>query len=88
VNAAGLQMLGTESVADLNARFAELQGRLAVRSAADGNALAPEELPFSRAAGEVVVEEVIARRADTNRDVVLDLGRASPCRGRVAAPWS
>jgi PAS domain S-box-containing protein len=72
VNAAGLRVLGAASLEDLNAGSHERGEKFALRSAATGERLEGERLPFSRALrGEVVVEEVIARRADTGEDVFL-----------------
>jgi PAS domain S-box-containing protein len=72
VNAAGLRVLGVPSVEDLNVGSHERGEKFALRSTATGERIEGERLPFSRALrGEAVVEEVIARRADTGEDVVI-----------------
>ncbi len=80
VNSAGLRMLGAKSVEDLNARTKELSEKFDVRSTQTGQRIPVEDLRFSRALrGEVVADEVIARRADTGADVIIR-GSAAPIR--------
>ena len=72
VNAAGLRVLGVRSLEDLSGGSHDRGEKFALRSAATGERIAGEQLPFSRALrGEAVVEEIIARRADTNEDVFI-----------------
>ena len=72
VNAAGLRVLGVRSLADLGAGSRERGEKFALRSAATGDRIDGDRLPFSRALrGEAVVAEVILRRADTGEDVFL-----------------
>jgi PAS domain S-box-containing protein len=72
VNAAGLRVLGVRSLEDLSGGSHERGEKFAIRSATTGECIAGEQLPFSRALrGEAVVEEIIARRADTNEDVFI-----------------
>jgi PAS domain S-box-containing protein len=72
VNAAGLRVLGVRSLEDLDVGSHERGQKFALRSAATGERLEGERLPFSRALrGEAVVEEVIARRPDTGQDVFI-----------------
>jgi PAS domain S-box-containing protein len=72
VNAAGLRVLGVQSLEDLNASSHERGARFALRSAATGERIEGELLPFSRALrGEAVVEEVVARRGDNGEDVFI-----------------
>ena len=72
VNAAGLRVLGASSLEDLNLGSRGRGEKFAVRSAATGEPIAGERLPFSRALqGESVVEELVVRRADTGEDVFI-----------------
>ncbi len=72
VNAAGLRVLGVSSLEDLNAGSHERGQKFALRSAATGERIEGDRLPFSRALrGEAVVDVVIARRADTGEDVFI-----------------
>ena len=72
VNAAGLRVLGAPSLEELNVGSHARGEKFALRRAATGEPIAGESLPFSRALrGEVVVEEIIARRADTGEDVFI-----------------
>jgi PAS domain S-box-containing protein len=72
VNAAGLRVLGVRSLEDLSGGSHERGEKFAIRSTATGERIEGERLPFSRALrGEAVVEEVIARRADTHEDVFI-----------------
>jgi PAS domain S-box-containing protein len=72
VNAAGLRVLGVRSLDDLSGGSHERGEQFAIRSAATGEPIDGERLPFSRALrGEAVVEEVIVRRADTHEDVFI-----------------
>jgi signal transduction histidine kinase len=72
VNAAGLRVLGVGSLEDLSGGSHERGDKFALRSATTGERIAGDHLPFSRALrGEAVVEEVIARRADTLEDVFI-----------------
>jgi len=72
VNAAGLRVLGVRSLEELSGSSHERGEKFAIRSAATGDRIEGERLPFSRALrGEAVVEEVIARRADTDEDVFI-----------------
>jgi len=72
VNAAGLRVLGASSLEELNLGSHERGEKFALRSAATGERIEGERLPFSRALrGEAVVQEVIARRADTGEDIFI-----------------
>jgi PAS domain S-box-containing protein len=85
VNAVGLKMLGAASVDDLHDPITELGTKFSVRDTATGEPLPASRLQFARALqGEVVAEEVLARRADTGADVYIR-SSAAPIRldGRV-----
>ncbi len=72
VNKVGLEMLGVSSLEDLNDPVGVLGGKFHVRDASSGEPLPASRLQFSRAiAGEMVAEEVLARRADTGADVYI-----------------
>ncbi len=72
VNAAGLRMLGAESLDELNSDLPELAAKFAIRSVDTGEPLPPEALQVARALrGESVVEDVVARRLDTGADLFL-----------------
>ncbi|ATB43875.1 PAS domain-containing sensor histidine kinase [Cystobacter fuscus] len=71
-NTPALQMLGFESLEELNQHVAVLGQRLQNRSAEDGHRLTPEEEPFMRAIrGQPTTREVLARHLMTGRDVVV-----------------
>ena len=71
-NAVALEMLGFQSIEELNQNIAVLSAKLQNRFASTGERIAPEEEPFARALrGETVVEEVIARHLETERDVIV-----------------
>ena len=72
VNVAGLRVLGAPSLEDLNRGSRERGDKFHIRSAATGERIEGDLLPFSRALrGEAVVEELIARRIDTGEDVFI-----------------
>ncbi|WNG45863.1 PAS domain-containing protein [Archangium minus] len=71
-NTPALEMLGFESLEELNQHVATLGERLQNRSAEDGHRLTPEEEPFMRAfRGQPTTQEVIARHLRTNKEVVV-----------------
>ena len=72
VNAAGLRVLGVQSLEELSGGSHARGEKFALRSVETGERIEGSRLPFSRALhGEALVAEVIARRADTGADVVL-----------------
>ncbi|HSK75285.1 MAG TPA: ATP-binding protein, partial [Thermoanaerobaculia bacterium] len=76
-NAHALRQLGASSLRDLRRRIGELGAQFNVRYP-DGRPVPPGELSFARALrGEVAVEDVIARNAETGRDVHIR-GASSP----------
>ncbi|MFE8600143.1 PAS domain-containing protein [Archangium violaceum] len=71
-NTPALEMLGFQSLGELNQHVATLGERLQNRSAEDGHRLAPEEEPFMRAfRGQPTTQEVHSRHLLTGRDVVV-----------------
>lgn len=84
-NDAALEMLGFESVEELNQHIPLLAERLQNRFARTGERIPPDEEPFARAlAGETAVDEVVARNLKTGRDVVVRSAAAPILRdGRV-----
>jgi signal transduction histidine kinase len=68
-NARALRQLGASSLADLQKRIGELGAKFNVRYP-DGRLVPAEELSFARALrGEVAVDDVIARNAETGEDI-------------------
>ncbi|HSU82337.1 MAG TPA: ATP-binding protein, partial [Thermoanaerobaculia bacterium] len=83
-NAHALRQLGASSLTDLQQRIGELGAKFNVRYP-DGRAVPPQELSFARALrGEVAVDDVIARNAETGEDVHIR-GASAPVffNGRV-----
>ncbi|PTL84544.1 PAS domain-containing sensor histidine kinase [Vitiosangium sp. GDMCC 1.1324] len=71
-NAAALEMLGFQSLEDLNQNVATLSERLQNRSIEDDHRLTPEEEPFMRAfRGVPTIQEVRSRHLQSGRDVVV-----------------
>ncbi|WP_051256420.1 PAS domain-containing sensor histidine kinase [Cystobacter fuscus] len=71
-NTPALEMLGFESLAELNQHVATLGDRLQNRSAEDGHRLTMEEEPFMRAIhGQPTTQEVIVRHLLTGKDMVV-----------------
>ena len=71
-NDAALQMLGCESLVELEGGLSVLFERLQHRFPGTGERVPPHEEPFSLAlGGETVVEEVVARHRQTGEDVIL-----------------
>ncbi len=76
-NANALRMLGAASLDDLRQRIGELGAKFDVRYP-DGRPVPPGELSFARAlCGEIAVDDVIARNAETGEDVHIR-GAAAP----------
>jgi PAS domain S-box-containing protein len=70
-NTNALRMLGAGSLEDFNARIGESGSKFAVRWP-DGRPLKTEELQFVRALhGELAIEDVVVRKADTGEDLYL-----------------
>jgi len=68
-NASALRQLGASSLEDLQLRIGELGAKFNVRYP-DGRPVPPAELSFVRALrGEVAVDDVMARNAETGEDV-------------------
>ncbi|MCP3164376.1 ATP-binding protein [Myxococcus sp. QH3KD-4-1] len=81
-NRPALEMLGFQSLEELNQNVASLGERLQNHSAEDGHRLAPEEEPFMRAfRGKATTQEVRARHLLTGRDVVVRCAAAPVCIG-------
>jgi PAS domain S-box-containing protein len=83
-NSHALRQLGASSLADLRQRIGELGAKFNVRYP-DGRLVPPDELSFARALrGEVAVEDVVARNAETGEDVHIR-GASAPIflNGRV-----
>ena len=83
-NEHALRQLGASSLADLRERIGELGAKFNVRRT-DGRPVPPDELSFSKALrGEVAVEDVIARNAETGEDLHIR-GASAPVllNGRV-----
>jgi signal transduction histidine kinase/ActR/RegA family two-component response regulator len=83
-NAHALRQLGASSLTDLQQRIGELGAKFNVRYP-DGRAVPPQELSFARALrGEVAVDDVVARNAETGEDVHIR-GASAPVffNGRV-----
>jgi signal transduction histidine kinase len=79
-NQVGLDMLGVDSLEELNAHFARYDEKLNSRFARSGQKIAPQEDPFFRALeGEEIVEEIIIRHLKSGKDVYLRCA-ASPIR--------
>ncbi|NMO16221.1 PAS domain-containing protein [Pyxidicoccus fallax] len=71
-NAAALEMLGFQSLEELNQNVALLGERLQNRSVEDGHRLTPEEEPFMRAfRGQPITQEVRTRNLRTGEDLVV-----------------
>ena len=71
-NAAGLRMLGYESLAQLSAPVASLSAALQMRRASTGAPVPNAEQVFVRAlAGESATDELLVRRLDTGEELVL-----------------
>lgn len=71
-NTPALEMLGFQSLEELNQNVALLNERLQNHSAEDGHRLAPEEEPFMPAfRGQATILEVRSRHLRTGRDVVV-----------------
>ncbi|MFP2925481.1 PAS domain-containing protein [Pyxidicoccus sp. 3LG] len=71
-NTPALQMLGFQSLEELNQNVALLGERLQNRSIEDGHRLTPEEEPFMRAfRGQPTIQEVRTRHLLTGQDVVV-----------------
>lgn len=86
-NEVALRMLGFENLEDLQQNLALLAERIQTRSARTGEKLGFEQQPLIRALrGETTVEEVSARRIDTNEEVIVRCA-AAPVKlsGRVVA---
>jgi PAS domain S-box-containing protein len=77
VNRNGLELLGADSLADLQSRIGYLGEKFNVRRLDTGMLLKEEELQFYRALqGETVVEEVMATNVKTGKDIVLRVASA------------
>lgn len=71
-NTPALEMLGFQSLEELNQNVATLGACLQNRSAEDGHLLTPEEEPFMRAFhGQRTIQEVRSRHLLTGQDVVV-----------------
>ena len=71
-NAAALEMLGLNDLAELNQNISTLAEKIQTRFAQTGERIPPEEEPFNRALrGETVVREVTVRHLKTGRDLVV-----------------
>lgn len=71
-NTPALEMLGFQSLEELNQNVALLGERLQNRSVEDGHRLTPEEEPFMRAfRGEPTVQEVRTRHLLTGKELVV-----------------
>ncbi|MBI3972755.1 MAG: PAS domain-containing sensor histidine kinase [Chloroflexi bacterium] len=81
-NAHVLQLLGFETLEELNAHFHELGERIEMRDAVTGERIPPADEPFARALrGEHVEQEIVVRRRNSGRDFVLRCA-AAPVRYR------
>jgi PAS domain S-box-containing protein len=83
-NGHALRQLGASSLEDLQERIGELGAKFNVRYP-DGRLVPPEELSFARALrGEVAVEDVLARNAQTGEEIHIR-GASAPVlfNGRV-----
>ncbi|NVJ23400.1 MULTISPECIES: PAS domain-containing protein [Myxococcus] len=81
-NGPALEMLGFQSLEELNQNVASLGERLRNHSAEDGHRLTPEEEPFMRAfRGKATTQEVRARHLLTGQDVVVRCAAAPVCIG-------
>ena len=71
-NAAALEMLGLDDLAELNQSISTLAEKIRTRYAETGERIPPEDEPFTRALrGETAVREVAVRHLKTSRNLVV-----------------
>ena len=76
-NRVALDLMGVDSVKELNAQARHVDTRFRIRHAATGQASTPETRPFARAVkGERVVDDFVLSDEKTGRDVIMRMAAA------------